>query len=312
MSRIVSWFPRSKSSKCLIIYSNDDLLQDTLSIDFEILHATLFGITIWVNLLETHPRHSYLRGGAVCIRTLRSHCSPTARASLCIVGSIAPHRLPTQLSFVYQLAAPLQVRAPVWKYRVESRQCESTVREHTMWQHSKRAQRDSTHCDRIHCTHSLQSHSLYPHLLQSHSLHSHCYNADSLQSHSLRSHMHAALLLPPPTHCSPTHCAPIIVLSLNALSRGQGGTSGTVSARLSLACSLSLYSAQTESKERALVSVWERRQEERRGGHASRWQCDTTHRAEEMQRPPDDLPSAAPRSRHSLLPPPRSPPALST
>ena len=27
-------------------YSNDDLLQDTLSIDFEILHATLFGITI--------------------------------------------------------------------------------------------------------------------------------------------------------------------------------------------------------------------------------------------------------------------------
>ena len=38
--------PRSKSSKCSIIYSNDDLLQDTLSIDFEILHATLFGITI--------------------------------------------------------------------------------------------------------------------------------------------------------------------------------------------------------------------------------------------------------------------------
>jgi hypothetical protein len=34
--------------------------------------------------------------------------------------------------------------------------------------------------------------------------------------------MHAALLLPPPTHCSPTHCAPIIVLSLNALSGGQG------------------------------------------------------------------------------------------
>ena len=39
-----------------------------------------------------------------------------------------------------------------------------------------------------------------------------------------------------------------------------------------LAYSLSFYSAQTESTERALVSTWERRQEERRGGHASRWQ----------------------------------------
>ena len=46
------------------------------------------------------------------------HTGHTARlllepVCLCIVGSIAPHRLPTQLSFVYQLAAPLQVRAPV-------------------------------------------------------------------------------------------------------------------------------------------------------------------------------------------------------
>ena len=54
--------------------------------------------------------------GAVCIRT--EHTGHTARlllepVCLCIVGSIAPHRLPTQLSFVYQLAAPLQVRAPV-------------------------------------------------------------------------------------------------------------------------------------------------------------------------------------------------------
>ena len=32
--------------------------------------------------------------------------------------------------------------------------------------------------------------------------------------------------------------------------------------------------------------------------------------ATKMQRPPDDLPSAAPRSRHSLLPPPRPPLAL--
>ena len=84
---------------------------------------------------------------------------------------------------------------------------------------------------------------------------------------------------------------------------GAGRGSGTVSAQLSLAYSLSLYSAQTESKERALVAVWERRK--KRGSRVTMAKRDTTHRAAEMQRPPDDLPSAAPRS-----PPPRPPQAL--
>ena len=89
------------------------------------------------------------------------------------------------------------------------------------------------------------------------------------------------------------------------------GRPQTRSARLSLAYSLSHYSSQTESKERALSLVWnisnrikrasasvKERQQERRGTHASRWQPKrvTTHRAAKMQRLPYDLPSGGPRS----------------
>ena len=54
--------------------------------------------------------------GAVCIRT--EHTGHTARLLLelvCVLLAVSRRtdRLPTQLSFVYQLAAPLQVRAPV-------------------------------------------------------------------------------------------------------------------------------------------------------------------------------------------------------
>ncbi len=111
--------PRSESSKCLFFYSNDDLLQDTLSIDFEILHATLFESQsesiCWRPILGIAISEGVLLASEHTGHTARLLLEPVC---LCIVGSIAPHRLPTQLSFVYQLAAPLQVRAPV--------QCEST------------------------------------------------------------------------------------------------------------------------------------------------------------------------------------------
>ena len=89
----------------------------------------------------------------------------------------------------------------------------------------------------------------------------------------------------------------------DSLGKGEGGEGrGELQTRhqrhSKLAYSLSFYSAQTESitleVNQSQVSSFS--QSDKKG--------ETTHRAAEMQRPLDDLPSAAPRSRHLLLPPP--------
>ena len=73
---------------------------------------------------------------------------------------------------------------------------------------------------------------------------------------------------------------------------------------------LTLLSSNRIKRASALVSVRKKTRRKERGSRVTMSKRDTAHRAAEMQRPPDDLPSAAPRSRHSLLPPPRPPPAL--
>jgi len=91
--------------------------------------------------LETHPRHSYLRGGAVCIRTHRSHCSPTARASLSMycrqycaapVANSAEFCVPARGTFAGESTS----------VKVQSR--EQTVREYCERAHNVTAQQEST------------------------------------------------------------------------------------------------------------------------------------------------------------------------
>ena len=135
--------PRSESSKCLIFYSNDDLLQDALSIDFEILHATLFESQsesiCWRPILGIAISEGVLFASEHTGHTARLLLEPVC---LCIVGSIAPHRLPTQLSFVYQLAAPKSFAGESTSVKVQSR--EQTVREYCERPHNVTAQQEST------------------------------------------------------------------------------------------------------------------------------------------------------------------------
>ena len=94
--------------------------------------AILFGITIWVNLLETHIRHSYLRGGVVCIRTDRSHCSPSTRycsiRSVCVL--FATGAAPVANSAEFCVPARGMFAGESTNVKVQSREQTDWVREY--------------------------------------------------------------------------------------------------------------------------------------------------------------------------------------
>ena len=160
MSRIVSWFPRSKSSKCLIIYSNDDLLQDTLSIDFEILlrycSESQSESICWRPILGIAISEGVLFAS--------EHWGHTARLLLepvCVLLAVS-RRTGCQLSWVLCTSSwhlcrwehqceSTESRADSARVLWESTQCDSTAREHSVTALTAIAITARTHCNLTHC-----------------------------------------------------------------------------------------------------------------------------------------------------------------